>query len=229
MVDIRHYLNLSSTAKKVIGIYSDPESFSENYKRIFDTEKKSFLRHYIVANKPYAFDNYPIIFERICDYLSDSLGLNPMDIKLIGSAKTGFAISKSGFGKIYIGKNSDLDFSIINEKLFYEILDEFEKWEKLFKEEKMLPRQSSYLENKYWNENLETGPRQLRRGFIDSKYIPNRLEFPKNKRINSCLFYIKKYLKDIHSIEIKEGTASIYKNNESFINRLKFNTDKCIM
>ena len=223
MVDIRDYLKMSSVALSITDVYTNPENFSTNYKNILETEAKSYLRHFIINNKPYGFDKAPLIYEQVVQYFADNIGINPGHIKLIGSAKTGFSISESNYGRIYESKKSDLDFSIINEDLFYEIQTEFELWINLYKTNKLFPAKN--LEGVFWPQNLVTGPNQLKRGFIDIKFIPNREQFVKTRNINSSLFYIKKYLAEMHSIEIKEGSASIYKNWGTFMQRLKHNTE----
>jgi hypothetical protein len=200
--------------------------FADHYKNILEIETKSYIRHFLVNNKPYAFDKCPLIYEQVIQYFADNIEINPNQIKLIGSGKTGFSISETNYGRPYVSEKSDLDFSIISEKLFYELQEEFESWAKLYKGELIKPLEN--LERVFWPQNLITGPNQIKRGFIDVKFIPNREPFPKTRKINSSLFYIKKYLADINRILIKEGSVSIYRSWNSFMKRIQFNTEEVL-
>lgn len=226
MADIRNYLKLSKIAKSVVDIYAKPKEFAENYKNILGKEKKSYLRHYLINNKPFAFANAPLIYEQVIQYFADNIGVNPSQIKLIGSGKTGFSISESNYGKPYQSEKSDLDFLIVNEDLFYALQTEFERWANLYNSGQIKPAKNR--EQIFWPENLNTGVRQFKRGFIDTKFIPNRDPFPKTKEIDSSLFYIKKYLSEISHIEIKEASVRIYRDWNSFMRQLQINTEEVI-
>ena len=93
MVDIRDYINLSETANSINNSYSVPADFKDYYNNIDNNEKKSLVRHFIVNNIPFAFKDKPILYEQITQYLADKLNISPTEVKLIGSAKTGFSIS----------------------------------------------------------------------------------------------------------------------------------------
>lgn len=222
MVDIRDYISLSKTASSINNSYSLPQDFKDYYKQIGRNEIKSLIRHFIVNNVPYAFKDKPILYEQIAQYISDKLEIAPSEVKLIGSAKTGFSISPlPNYGRPF-GQNSDLDFSIINEELFNKMEDEFTYWADKFKLKEI--QANNPTEESYWLQNLDTGPRQINYGFIDTHFIPNREEFKTTRKINNSLWLIQKYLLDKHMIKVKKASASIYKSWYSFAGRLDRNT-----
>lgn len=223
MVDIRNYINLSKTASLITSTYSIPTDFRNYYNNIDDNEKKSLVRHFIVNNIPFAFKEKPILYEQITQYIADKLQISPTEVKLIGSAKTGFSISPlPDYGRTF-GQHSDLDFSIVNEELFYKLDDEFANWSDLFETKQI--NANNFTEETYWFQNLETGSRQLKNGFIDTHFIPNRDQFVMTKKINNSLWLIQKYLDENHGIQVKHASASIYKNWHSFAGRLNRNTE----
>ena len=223
MVDIRDYINLSKTAASIGSSFSIPADFKNYYKTIGSNEKKSLVRHFIVNNIPFAFKDKPILYEQITQYISDKLQISPTEVKLIGSAKTGFSISPlPDYGKSF-GQHSDLDFSIVNEDLFNKLEDEFNDWSDQFKLNEIASHNPT--EQGYWLQNLESGPRQLNNGFIDTHYIPNREQFATTRKINNSLWLIQKYLDETHSIKVKKASASIYRSWYSFAGRLNRNTD----
>ena len=223
MDDIRNYITLSKTATSIRSSYTIPTDFRNSYNNIDDNEKKSFVRHFIVNNIPFAFRDKPILYEQITQYIADKLQISPTEVKLIGSAKTGFSISPlPDYGKTF-GQHSDLDFSIVNEDLFYKLEDEFIIWSDLF-ETKQIKANNNTEEN-YWFQNLESGSRQLKYGFIDTHFIPNREQFITTKKIHNSLWLIQFYLDEKHGIKVKNASVSIYKNWQSFSGRLNRNTE----
>lgn len=223
MVDIRDYINLSKTANSISNSFSVPGDFKEYYKTIGNNEKKSLVRHFIVNNSPFAFKDKPILYEQITQYIADKLQISPTEVKLIGSAKTGFSISPlPDYGKAF-GQHSDLDFSIVNEELFMKLEDEFNDWAHQYKLNSIVA--TNQTEQRYWFQNLESVPRQLNYGFIDTHFIPNREQFITTRKINNSLWLIQKYLNDVHSIKVKKASASIYKSWYSFAGRLNRNTN----
>lgn len=92
MADIRDYLKLSKIAQSVVDIYAEPKEFAENYKNILGKEIKSYLRHYLINNKPFAFANTPLIYEQVIQYFADNIEVNPSQIKLIKAGKQVFQL-----------------------------------------------------------------------------------------------------------------------------------------
>lgn len=156
MNDIRDYIRLSESATKVKQIFSNPEDFKKFYLSINANEEESLLRHFIVNNVPFVFKEKPMLYEQLTKYVGDKLKIAASEIKLIGSAKTGFSISPKTYGKAF-GNHSDLDFSIINEQIFLQLENEYLKWSSLYKQQKIQPTNQN--EERYWTENLETGKR----------------------------------------------------------------------
>jgi len=223
MVDIRDYITLSRTATSIISYYSLPTDFKSYYNNIDDKEKKSLVRHFIVNNIPFAFRDKPILYEQITQYIADKLQVSPTEVKLIGSAKTGFSISPlPNYGRTF-GQHSDLDFSIVNEELFNELENEFNNWSNLFRTKQI--KANNNTEEGYWYQNIDSGSRHLKYGFIDTHFIPNRDQFVTTKKINNSLWLIQKYLDEKHGIKVKKASASIYKNWQSFAGRLNRNTE----
>jgi hypothetical protein len=223
MVDIRNYITLSKTASAIINPYSVAADFKTYYNSIDYKEKKSLVRHFIINNIPFAFKDKPMLYEQITQYIADKFYISPTEVKLIGSAKTGFSISPlPDYGKTF-GQHSDLDFSIVNEDLFNELDEEYNKWSDLFKQKQIQPYNNT--EENYWYQNLDSGKRQLNRGFIDAHFIPNREQFSTTRKIKSSLWLIQKFLDEKHGIKVKKASASFYKNWTSFTGRLNTNTE----
>jgi len=222
MPDIRDYINLSETASSICDIHTKSADFKSFYENVNELERQSLVRHFIVNNIPFVFKNKPLLYEQSTQYIADKLSISPTEVKLIGSAKTGFSISPPPKYGIDFGIHSDLDFSIVNEELFLKLEYEFNEWKDLFQSQ--LIKAINENELKYWIENINSVPRQLKNGFIDSHYIPNREQFYMTRRINNSRWLIQKYLDEAHQIKVKKVSVSFYKNWKSFAGRLLRNT-----
>lgn len=222
MVDIRNYSKLTHTAASIVDLFTNPNEFKNYYRNVSSNEVKSLIRHFIVNNKPFAFTDKPMLYEQLTQYVADKLNVSATEVKLIGSAKTGFSISpQPDYGKQF-GSHSDLDFSIVSIKLFKDLEKEFTNWVDLYEIGKIEP--SNPTEKIYWKQNVDSGNGQIEKGFIDTKFIPNREPFLLTKTINNSMWHIKNSLEVNHKIVFTKATASIYKDWNSFAARLNRNT-----
>jgi len=166
-------------------------------------------------------------FERIIQYLSDKFLIPSANIRLIGSGKTGFKISSKQYGKHYISEESDLDFSVIDEKLFLQLQNEFNSWSADYSSGRLKP--ATVVQEGYWISNNKSVPKNLKFGFIDSYKIPNYNQYPFTKSVNQSMFLIKRHLEDVLSIKIKGASVRIYKDWTSFIKQLTTNLDRVLL
>lgn len=226
MSNIHEYLKLSETANSIQSLFSSQGDLVLYYRNVQLRERKAVIRHFIVNNVPFVFRCKPILFEQLTQYLSEKLDVATSEIKLIGSAKTGYSMSPPPKWGMHFGPHSDLDFSFINEKLFATMMGEFNNWSELYQSDQI--RASNMNEQTYWSQNMKNVPGQLKRGFIDSHFIPNREQFRLTRTVNNNLWFIKKGLQDFHGVLIKKASARIYKNWKSFYEVLNFNIENVV-
>lgn len=222
-MNAKDYLTISKELENVQGYYISSEEFKSAFNSLNNIELKSFLYHYIIDNAPYAFNefiNKPLLFEQIKQYIADILNINIEDIKLIGSAKTGFSISPNTYGRKF-STNSDLDFSIINKDIFTNLVNDFNKWRTEYHCKNINPQTDR--EQKFWDENTTILPENINNGFLDTYKLPNLGICPTTRKINNILYLIKKYLCDYHNIKTKGVSARIYKDEISFYGQLFVN------
>lgn len=225
MANIIDYIKLSAEANSVTDLYISPELFLKKYFLLDDLERKSFISHLIINNVRFAFKSNPLLYENLTQYLADKLNISKNQIKLIGSAKTGFSISPNpDYGKKF-NENSDLDFAIVDEQIFLQSVEEFKQWKKNFEFGKY-PKE---LQNKYWLDNFENLKHQSKRGFIDTYKIPNYSEFKTTQGLDNSLSLIVANLKTYHNIKVKNASARVYKDWNTFFNQLKLNTEYVLL
>jgi hypothetical protein len=226
MANIGDYIQLSDTAFNITEIYTSPKDFYKSFSKIYESELDSFIRHTLVNNVPFVFKSKPLLFEQITQYLADNLGINPSEIKLIGSGKTGFSISPPpNYGNLF-SPRSDLDFSIISEAIFLNLKDEFESWAFQFENKILLPQNKN--QEIYWPQNLDNCNKTLKRGFIDTYKIPAYNQFIRTQRIQQSLYLIKDKLQKVYNFEVEKASLRVYKNWKCFTSQLKLNTESVL-
>lgn len=220
MSNIKLYLKLTPEALSVKNIYEESENFKDTYRTLASIELSSYIRHIFVDNTPYMFREMPLLYKNIIFYIAEELDLKYHEILLIGSAKTGFSMSPESYGEKF-SEERDLDFTIINKRLFEDLKIEFELWENMYMDSSLIPRGR---EKEYWDDNLERVPKNLDRGFIDSNKIPNKESFKRVKQINQMLYLILYKLGEYYNIRNKKASVRVYKNEECFQKQLMLNT-----
>ena len=225
MVKISDYLRITQDCKNIKMLYITPELFKEYYQKLEKNERNSLLSHIVIKNIPFVFKDVPLLFEQIVQYLSTLLNLEHDDIKLIGSAKTGFSVSpKPDYGKTF-SSESDLDFTIINEKLFCTLENEYNSWKDAYRNQLIIPKDS---EKYYWDINIPHLQKTIARGFIDTNKIPTRNICPYIQIINNAMYLINVKLKEYHNIVTSKASTRVYKDYNSFYKQLVLNTDKVL-
>ncbi|MBB6062797.1 hypothetical protein HNP65_001249 [Thermosipho japonicus] len=183
---------------------------------------KEFIRLWLTEGVPYVFKDVPYLYERIRSYLASKLGIFPKNMFIIGSARIGYSLDPNCFPKNF-GKNSDIDFTIVDDNLFKKLCKDFWGWKDDFENKKCIPK--NYREKTYWKKNAKCVPKNIKRGFIDIYKIPacpcykKRYEF--TRIVPGLRELIKKYIGKEYSD--KDLSFRIYKNWDSFFKQTELN------
>lgn len=220
-MNVGDYIRKSEILSNVKGFYIKSEDLLRAYPKLSNIEKKSLVLHYIMDNSPFAFtDVYelPLLFEQVRQYISYILDVDVNHVKLIGSTKTGFKMDTINYGASY-SKTSDLDFMIIDERLFSTLKEEFEVWRRIYVEDRgLMPNNDR--EKECWDNNIAHLPQNIDRGFLDTKLMPNRQQYlPMNSKVNNAMYMITRNLKSQYGFETKGASMRVYKNVDSYFNQ----------
>ncbi|HFK5511079.1 TPA: hypothetical protein ACGZ9U_001998 [Elizabethkingia anophelis] len=220
MANIINYLQTSEECEKPLEQITTSDFLKKNYFNLRDTEKKSLLNFLIISNFCHAFKVKPLIYEQITQYIADKFKIKKNQIILLGSARTGFAIDPKNYGRKF-SENSDLDFAIIDSNLFENCVNDFKLWKRKTENNEYEEKQK----NKFWNDNQTNLNYQIKKGFIDTYKIPNFIEFTTTQQINHSLSLVVLNLESIQRIKVKEASARIYKDWDTFQRQLKINIE----
>ena len=148
-------------------------------------EKAILARLWISEGIPFAFRKCPVLYEEVRDSLAKGLELDAKQISVVGSGRLGYSLAPKKWGRTYDATLSDLDFFAVSERLFEGLREDFERWCDDYDRGEAEPRTKQ--EQIYWPANREETPRNMRRGFIDSKRVPNRKSYGVFLAMNGCL------------------------------------------
>ena len=217
-MNVGDFIHKSRALANVKGYYVGAEEFLKAYSKLDVIEKKSLVMHYIMDNSPFAFtDVYekPLLFEQVRQYIGYILDVNVNHVKLIGSTKTGFKMDSKDYGAPY-SKASDLDFMIIDERLFSTLAEEFAVWKKAYQEEGTLNPRSEF-ERGCWDDNMRTLPMTIALGFVDTYKMPNRNDYlPVKSKVNNTMSNVVRNLKAQHGFSTKGASMRVYRDFESY-------------
>jgi hypothetical protein len=173
---------------------------------------------------PYAFSEVPMLYEIIRDWLSLRLEISPLEIKLIGSARTGFSLAPADFGRRF-GLHSDLDIAVVSTLLFKECKAAFNQWMVDYQSGIVTPRNAK--EKSFWDQNVGVVSRSLERGFLDSNKIPTLHRYPIAQKVSQTMWLLKKKLDMTlyDAPKIRKSTIRIHNSWRSFHGQVKRNVN----
>jgi len=119
---------ISGAGRKLVRQFLAGELLRDLLPKLADEELTSFLRQWVAEGIPFAFRECPLVYECLRSWMGYRLRVEPRNITVIGSARLGCSLSREPkFGGPY-GDQSDLDFAIISDRLFENVVADFELW-----------------------------------------------------------------------------------------------------
>lgn len=194
--------NVPSGLASIMGSYPNASELIEAAQKGGELSRAAIARLWLSEGIPYAFREKPALYESVRSWLSVRLDINAKDVHLIGSARIGQSLAPNKIGKVF-GQHSDLDIFIISPSLFERMVDDFNSWSCDFQSGKITP--SNPREEGYWRENIQRGPKNISRGFIDSNIIPNHNKFRTTQTIANSMWLLK------NNLDITNGAPSVKK------------------
>ena len=181
----------------------------------------ALARLWLSEGIPFAFRECPAVYEAVRSWLSAILGVNAKEIGIVGSARLGASLAPKKLGQPF-SDTSDLDFFTVSKCLFEKLSEEFCQWSRAFENGEVTPRTAQ--EVRYWPENHKWGRRQIRRGFLDKKFIPNLKQYPITMKISHRMWVLVEKLKRTPSApRLKSASVRCYVSWDSFVRQVSLN------
>ena len=210
-----------TSLEKLVDAYPDPKVLLNAALEGGKPAQNAIARLWLSEGIPYAFNRCPALYESVRWWLSKRLNVHAKEISLVGSARLGKSYAAKQLGRPF-DNESDLDLFIVSSDLFQKLKKEFYLWLHKFETEQITPK--SDAEKKYWPENKNKVPGMIKRGFIDTKYIPNHFDYPTTQGISQTMWRLVERLK-ITPCAPKPKFASVrcYSSWNSFVQQSSLN------
>jgi hypothetical protein len=184
----------------------------------------AIARLWLSEGIPYSFKALPGLYESLRRWLALRLEVQAKEITIIGSGRQGFCLSPGkDLGRPF-GDHSDLDLTIVSPRLFRILAAAFERWNKEYMAGAVSPRNDK--ERKRWDQNTESVPSGLIRGFIDPHKIPTWNRYPEAQMIAQAKYVAHEKLKVTPAAPaVRELSIRVYRDWDSFIRQMAINLE----
>lgn len=164
-------------------------------RKITESELRRFARIILTEGVPFAFSQCPLAFEFGRQRAAEWIGVDPKAISMCGSARIGYSLAHGKFGRAFDAAVSDIDLILVDEGAYRGAADEYEHFISLLAAGDVRPRHER--EASFWTSAQKTVPNNIKRGFIDQKYIPTLDEFPLSQKLGTAGH---KFLVNVNSV-----------------------------
>jgi hypothetical protein len=148
------------------------------------------------------------------------LQVEPRNITVIGSARLGWSLSSGhAFGKPY-NDQSDLDFQIISDRLFANVVADFELWKS------KIERGEEQFANSFGPENLDRLPANIKYGFIDPYKIDHHRYLEHVAIITNTQSYVRQRLQSTDGAPaVSKVSVRVFADFDAFFRQMRINLD----
>ncbi len=212
---------VSSSLHNLLNLYPTAQEVREAFSSASDVERYGIIRLWITEGIPFAFKDNPIIYELIREYISRGVSVNSKEITIVGSGRIGFSLKKQVWGRCFTS-SSDLDFTIVSNSLFKDLVVDFKKWVGDIESKKLKPRTRNEL--KGWIGSIEVVNRNIPNGFIYTKNLLPYIEYPTVRRCYRTMQNLKERLAQTNnSPQVTGVSIRVYSDWRSCVKQLQIN------
>lgn len=203
------------------GVYPNSEDIKNVYTKSSRTERHGIIRLWITEGIPFAFKNYPLLYEEMRAFISEGVNVHPKEITLVGSARIGYSLKKKVWGKTFTNK-SDLDFTIVSNDLYKSLISDFQKWTGDFSSRKIIP--NSKAQNQNWLNSIITVNQNIPKGYINTKDLHPHPNYPSVKNCYRTMTTLKRRLEVTENFpSIADASIRVYSNWKACTRQLEIN------
>ncbi len=212
---------LSTHCKDFRAQYPDPTELKNIFINTSNAERLGIIRLWITEGIPYAFKDYPLLYEEAREFIARRIKVETKEVSLVGSARIGYSLSKGKWGKPF-NANSDLDFTIVANSLYVSIVKDFQNWVRDLEAKKIRP--NNERQTVIWLSNIELLDKQIPKGFINTIMIPYHDNYSTVKKCYDTIYVLKKRLGATRMApRISDASIRVYSSWKSCINQLRIN------
>ena len=167
---------------------------------------------------PYAFRDYPAIYESVRSWLGLRLEVDPKTITVVGSARIGESLSPKNPCRAF-GPHSDLDLVAVSDELFQRVKQDFIKWSDLVDRGELKPENKR--QSMFWSANLKRCPKNIERGFLDARMIPSEEQLSSVAKIYDLMWRLGEKLEATpNAPKVSKASLRVYRSWEDFVRQV---------
>ncbi|MDP3773491.1 MAG: hypothetical protein Q8Q85_04425 [Gemmatimonadales bacterium] len=214
---------LDPSLRQLSAPYPEPRDFIETLAALVPRDVHCVVRLWLTEGIPFIFRPVPALYDVARSWLAGRLQVEPKAITIIGSARIGFSLAPPPQLGTPVSASSDLDFSVVSADLFSRVAHDFETWAQDYKTGAVVP--ANEREHRFWDANLEHGPRTVARGFLDpTKLVPTHLRYCTVQCIGQAMWALGRKLQLTDDApEQTLSSLSVYRDWRALVNRLSTN------
>lgn len=183
--------------------------------------RNTIARLWLSEGIPYAFKEFPALYEEIRTWLAVRLDVDPKEISITGSARIGQSLAPYKIGKAF-SSQSDLDLFVVSETLLNKLRLDFNSWS--FNVESGHTKPNNEREAGFWKENLTRGNSYFSKGFFDAKLIPTHSEYTCASNIANTMWLLKEKLcVTPNAPQISSASIRCYRSWADFTQQVSIN------
>lgn len=202
--------------------YPEPEMLLEAAHNGGMAARVALVQLWLSEGIPHAFHKCPAIYESVRNWLSGQIDVHAKEISLIGSARLGKSYVPNQLGKPF-DSESDLDLLVVSHSLFAKLREEFYLWALHYESGEIdarIPQES----RRFWSSNIEVVPKNIKRGFIDTRKIPNLPSYPTAQSINNTMWKLVEKLESTpNAPSPKKASIRCYSSWDRFVQQNSLN------
>lgn len=211
---------ISKWGLSLSGHYPNPADWP-TYKKDFEEDAARFVRLWLTEGIPFAFQQFPIIFETSREELALRLDISSREVSIVGSARAGYSFDPNKFGVEFAHGKSDFDFFVASEDLFKRLKLDAETWISRYRANVAIPTKAHEI--KYWPGNADALPQNIRNGFISSWMLPLYDRYEHAMQLNDALVNFQANLNERLPREYrasKKMGVRVYRNFDAAVRKI---------
>ncbi|MEQ8832339.1 MAG: hypothetical protein RLW87_21200 [Alphaproteobacteria bacterium] len=162
--------------------------------RAGDAEMEAYFQSIYTEGPPASKQEDPVEWGKLREKIAEEFSVNSKYVFLIGSAKSGYSLSPSEFGRSFSAE-SDIDLAIVSDWYLNTLAGEFLQWKNDFDAGSVQPR--GERERISWLSNKNIVPKNISKGFIDLYKIPALGMYATRQDCISKIIKVERYFKNI--------------------------------
>lgn len=212
---------LNGQSKHFKDIYPSAENLKNLFETVSESERHGIIRLWITEGIPYAFKDNPLLYEEMRSFISKGVSIHPKEVTLVGSARIGYSLKKKVWGKSFTNK-SDLDFTIVSNELYKNLVSDFQKWIGDYAAGKIIPL--SKRQNESWLRSIATTNENIPKGYINTKDLFSHNNYVTVRNCYSTMTKLKQRLDVTNdSPSVSDASVRVYSSWKSCTRQLEIN------